>query len=201
MLGPNCVQPKRDVVGERVGKQKGLLRHETDRTAQHRQRHVPHVDAVDEHGAGGRIVQTCKQADERGLAGSGDADEGDGLAGFDPRGDMIEHRRRAVAEYQVAKFDLAANLTTIQRRARGARRENLVAVCDCRLGVEHFEHPLPRRHAALQHVGHPPERDHRPTQHRQIRVERDELSERDSSANHLTAADPQDDERAEPEQE
>ena len=83
-------------------------------------------------------------------------------------------------------------------RAR-VRRPIASAIAGSR--VEHLEHPLPRRHAALQHVRHPAERDHRPAEHRQVGVERDELAERDAAADHLAAAEPEHEQRAEAEEE
>jgi hypothetical protein len=51
-------------------------------------------------------------------------------------------------------------------------------------GVEHLEHPLPRRHAALQQVRHPAEGDHRPGEHHQVGVERHQFADGDASGHH-----------------
>ena len=74
-------------------------------------------------------------------------------------------------------------------------------VDDGRRRVEHFQHPAPRRRAALQQVGDPAERDHRPAEHRQVGVEGDELAEGEPAGDHLAAAQPQHHERAQAEEE
>ncbi len=58
---------KRDVVGERVGKQERLLRHEADHAAQLGQRDVADIPSVDEHGASRRVLQTRQQVHQRRL--------------------------------------------------------------------------------------------------------------------------------------
>ena len=75
------------------------------------------------------------------------------------------------------------------------------AVDDGRRRVEHFEHPAPRRRAALQQVGDPAERDHRPAEHREVGVEGDELADREPAGDDLAAAQPQHHERAHAEEE
>ena len=129
-------------------------------------------------------------------------------AGRDRRGHVVQDRRVAVREHEIAEFDRATDHCGL-RGIRGLRIDLRIAVSRASAirsaiagsDVEHLEHPLPRRHAALQHVGHPAERNHRPAQHRQIRVERDELADRDPALDHLAAAQPDDDERAEAEEE
>ena len=59
-----------------------LLRHDADRAAQRRQRHLAHVHAVDEHRARRRIVQPREQRQQRRLARSGAADDANGLPGL-----------------------------------------------------------------------------------------------------------------------
>ena len=104
------IEAERDVVGQRVGEEERLLRHEADRAAEDRERDVAHVDAVDEDGAARRIVQPREQADERRLAGAGRADERDGLPRLDAQRDVIEHERR--------------------RRTRNARSRNSIVAAD-----------------------------------------------------------------------
>ena len=164
------VQAERDVVGQRVGEQERLLRHEADGAAQDAEREVAHVDAVDEHRARRRIVQPREQDDQRRLARAGDADERDRLPGLDRRRHVVEDRRAVVGEHEIAELDLAADGADPAEAGRSTWTRlgdrSAVRFCrsrrDRRLRLQHLEHPLPRRHAALQHVRHPAERDHRP---------------------------------------
>ena len=99
-----------------------------------------------------------------------------------------------IGEDQVADLDGAG-------QRHGAAGVGHVPVADVRDGVEHLQHPLPRRHAPLQDVGDPSERDHRPAEHHEVGVERDELAERDLPANDVAAAEPEHQQRAEAEEE
>ena len=188
-------QTRSNVLGDGVREQKRLLRHEADGAAQRRQRDLAHVDAVDEDRPGRRLMQSRQQGDQRGLARSGGPDECDGLSGLDANRHVFEHRpvRSRIGERQVARFDRAG-----ERRRSPCRRH--VGIADVGGRIHDFQHPLPRRHAALQHVRDPAERDHRPAQHHEIRVERHELAERDAAADHLAAAHPQHEQRAETEE-
>ena len=56
-----------------------------------RMRYFAHVDAVDQHASGGRVVEARNQADERRLAGAGEADERDHLAGLRREVDVVQH--------------------------------------------------------------------------------------------------------------
>ena len=84
----------------------------------------------------------------------------------------------------MAQFHRAMDVT----RAEAGRG---VGVVDRRCGVEHLEHPLPRRGTALQQVGHPAERDHRPGQHHQVGVEGHQLAHGHTPGDHVAAAQPQ----------
>ncbi len=114
--------------------------------------------------------------------------------GVDAHGDPVEHGALPVREGQVPELDLAADIG--QRHQPVARR-----ILDLRRVLQHLEHALPRREAALHHVRHPAERDHRPRQHRQVGVERDEPADRDPAADHLAAPQPQHQQRAQAEEE
>ena len=83
---------------------------------------------------------------------------------------------------------------------RHVERHRRCRVRDGRRHVEQFEHALPRRGAALQHVGDPAKGDHRPRQHHQIRVERDQLTDRDATGNHLATPQPEHQQRTQAEQ-
>ncbi len=62
------IEPEGNVVGQRVREQERLLRHEADGAAEHGERHLAHVDAVDEHAARRRIVKAREQRNQRRLA-------------------------------------------------------------------------------------------------------------------------------------
>ena len=113
--------------------------------------------------------------------------------GRDRRRDAVQHRPAVVGERQVAELDGA-------REAAGRSGVRLrVGVRDGRLGVHHGEHPLPGGHPPLDHVGDPAEGDHRPRHHHEVRVEGDELAERDALVDDLAAAEPQHEQRAQAE--
>ncbi len=95
----------------------------------------------------------------------------------------------------MADVDGAANLRPL------ARRLDVWRIADRGRLVEDVQHPLPGRHPALQQIGDPAERDHRPTQHRQIRVEGDELADRDAMQDHIASAEPEHDQRRKAEEE
>ena len=203
------VQAERDVVGERVGEQERLLRHEADRAAQRRERDVADVDAVDEHRAGRRIVQPREQGDQRRLARAGDADERDGLPRLDPRGHVVEHRRAAVGEDEIAEFDLAADADDrasretadasagVARVAASADRDLQSPARVSRTSSIRFHDAMPRCSMLVTQ----PNAIIGQLEHRQIRVERDELADRDAPADDFAAAQPEDEQRAEPEEE
>ena len=98
-----------------------------------------------------------------------------------------------ITKHHVTKID-----TALDDQAPARFRHTLVI--DVRLDVENLEHALPRRHAALKDVRHPPKSNHRPAQHHQVGVERDELAESDPAADNGAAALPQNEQRAEPEE-
>jgi hypothetical protein len=56
---------------------------EPDGSPQHAERDVEDIDAVDEDRAAGWIVEARQQADESGLARTGDANQRNGLTGLD----------------------------------------------------------------------------------------------------------------------
>ena len=97
---------------------------------------------------------------------------------------VVEHRRARCRDTRTS----GRGSRCAPRMSSAPARGRDTGVVDVRDRVEHLEHPLPRRHAALQDVGDPAERDHRPAQHHQVGVEGDELAERDPAADDLAAA-------------
>ena len=88
------VRPRqRDIVSHRGGEQEGLLRHPADRRAQRvhlvfLQRHAVPADA-----AGRQRVLAQQQAQQRGLAAAGGADDAQGLAASQAQLDRAQRRR------------------------------------------------------------------------------------------------------------
>ena len=102
----------------RRGEQERVVGDDGDLGAQRGGVDVAHVDAVDEHRAGGHVVEPRHELHERRLARAGRADERDGRAGGDVERDVVDGgaRRAVVAQRRVAELDAAA-----ARRAAGRR--------------------------------------------------------------------------------
>ena len=140
---------------------------------------------------GGGSCKPGKQRDQRRLAGAGDADQRHRLARPQslPKRDQNRRCRRTRRPGREIRSLHGLRDRSNAEPAELAENEWLCGLCELcgplsRIGgyaIQHFQHPLPRRHAALEHVGDPAERNHRPAQHRQVRVERDELADRDPS--------------------
>ena len=71
-----------DVLADGAVKQPGVLQHHGKLAAQCRAVPVAHIDALDTQRAAVHVVEALQQLNERGLAGAGGADDGDGLAGL-----------------------------------------------------------------------------------------------------------------------
>ena len=84
------------------------------------------VDAVDQDAAALDVVEAQQQADDRGLAGPGGADDADALAGRDLERDVAEDpvARRCVGEPHVLEDDVAARAG--RPRAAAAAGEAIV---------------------------------------------------------------------------
>ena len=144
--------------------------------------------AVDQHLAALHIVEARDEADERGLARAGRADEGDALARRDLERDALEHPLAGiVGEPDVAELDLAAHLLQ-RRRCFGIFQGDWL--------VQHAEDALGTGHRRLQdgvlvgQVAHRQEEAVDVLQEGHQRAERQRLRDRQ----HLAAADA-DDER------
>ena len=87
------------------------------------------------------------QVDERGLAGAGRADDGDGLAGLGDERQVLDQRVvRVVRERDVVELDPTAGVGVVGRHG---------VVVGLLLGrVEQLEDPLGRGDARLEHVDH-----------------------------------------------
>ena len=104
-----------EVAGDRAGEQVRLLRHEPDAAPQRVGVEVADVDTVDQHRARGGVEQAGDQAEQRGLAGTGAADDRGDLTRLGEQRDVGQHRRlgAGVVEADVAQLERAGG-----RRAR-----------------------------------------------------------------------------------
>ena len=101
---------KADIATDGVGEQEGVLRHDAHLRAQGGQRPVACVDAVDEHMAHSWVVEAGDEADERGLAGTGLAEDAEFGAGRHGEVEVFEDRGFRVVregETDVGKADVA----------------------------------------------------------------------------------------------
>jgi hypothetical protein len=71
-----------DVGRDGVGEEKALLENQADVAAQVVEVELAHVDAVEQHAAGGRVEEARDQAHQHALARAGRAEDGHALAGF-----------------------------------------------------------------------------------------------------------------------
>ena len=136
--------------------------------------------AVDEYLTFGSVVEPRDEADERGFAAAGLADEGDGLARFDRQIDIVQNGFAVVGKIQVAKFDLALDRRLLDRFG---------CIADRRLGLEYRVESLERRRAALIEIDDIPESDQIPDHPLQIEYERCKIARRDLAANRHRNAD------------
>ena len=70
--------------------------------------------AVDQNCAGGRVVDAGDQADQRGLARAGGADDGQAAAGGDAQVQVVQDLFAFVAEVQIAEFDFAGDVAGLR---------------------------------------------------------------------------------------
>src|SRR5699024_10143709 len=69
---------------------------------------IPGVEAVEDDGAAGDLVEAHHEVDQGGLAGSGRADDRDRMAGVGSEGHLLDERSlRGVAEADLGEFDLS----------------------------------------------------------------------------------------------
>ena len=141
--------PISDVVPDRDREQERLVEHDADVGPQALDRHVPHVVAVDPHGAARDVVGPGEQARHRRLAGAGAADEGNGLAGVEMQVETRQHERPVLArvgEVDVVEGDIAGAVHEVDGAGPvddlGALVEDLVDARGrgCRTLAHHDEH-------------------------------------------------------------
>src|SRR6266540_991875 len=115
------------VGGHRAREQVGPLRHQVDRRRQRLGVELAHVDAVDQHAAGGRVEQPWDQVEQGGLAAAGAADHGGHLARSGDQVHAAQHGllRAGVVELDPAQLQQAARPFE-SHRVRGGTTLELV---------------------------------------------------------------------------
>ena len=88
--------PEPQVARDRAAEQERRLRNEPDRAPQLFERLVAHVDAVDEHGAAGRVEEPRDEVEQRGLAAAGAADDRARLARLRARSERSSSTGRSL---------------------------------------------------------------------------------------------------------
>src|SRR5712664_2705800 len=133
-----------------AGEEEGVLKNDAEQAAQVLEIDFADVDAVEQDLAALNVIEAKKERDERGFAGAGVADDGEGLAGLDAERDITENpiifagiRDGAIAEPNIAEFDFAAGI--FYANGVGLRR-NVGGL------VEELENALGGGHGGLQDV-------------------------------------------------
>ena len=80
-----------NVFGDCSGEEERVLKNNGEVAAERGEILLAQVDAVEENGACGHIVEAHHQAGQGGFAGAGMAHDGDGLAGLDGEGDIFQN--------------------------------------------------------------------------------------------------------------
>ena len=115
-------------------------------------RQLAQVNAADPNAAGLHVVEPVEQLHERALAGAGAAQNGEGLALPDGKGEVVQDLLPLVAEADMVKLDVAGG------KGLRVRRVGLL------LGVQDVAHAV-HGHAGLAHLRqHAAQRTHRPRQ-------------------------------------
>ena len=115
-----------DVGGNGVGKERDILRHESNALAQHVKIGLAHIDPVDHHAPRLGIEEPQQHGKQRRLAGTGRADDGDRLARRHAQGELVERmgvRPGGIGEGHGLERDLT--LGRDRQRLRIVRRADL----------------------------------------------------------------------------
>src|SRR6185295_11552813 len=164
-------------------------RNDTHRTAQRGERQRTDVATVDSYGSRADVEEPRQQADERGLARPGAADDRHRRARGDVHPYLVQHLTALaprIPETHAVELDLAP----LERRVgRGAARSD-----DLGLRAEDVLESHHRRAAALQDREHPAECHRRPCEQMKVGDEGDEVADADPVAYDEPAAEPENDE-------
>ena len=159
------------VLGDGAGEQHGVLEQDADLVAQPVERAVARVAAVDEHLAGGRVVEARDQRADRRLARARRPDDRHARPRREAQRDALEHRPVGlVLEGHVAQLDLARR--TALGVAAGPVLEHLV-------GAEHLGDALGPGHVARHARGLLGEVGQRPVQAPRVLRDHDEVADAD----------------------
>ena len=105
-----------------------ILRHKADVVTKGADCHIPDVDAIDVDGSACHVIETRKQVGNGRLAGTGWADDGDGLSGF---GDEIQIR-----QYRIVFFVGKSHMTRFDTALCDFDRLGTVFILDFRLFIK-----------------------------------------------------------------
>ena len=97
--------PPEEIRADRSPEENRMLGNDADGLPQGGQAVFPDIPAAELYGAGGNVVKAGDQADQRGFAAAGTADDPDGLPGRGGEGNMLKARvaGRAVADRYILK--------------------------------------------------------------------------------------------------
>ncbi len=121
-----------------------LLRHHTYQVGDRRQIEVPQIDVVDSHRSRSRVVQTCGQVSESGLARTRGADKRQGSAGRDREVDVVEGLAVGswIREVDVVEPKFAGHLGAVEAL-------RLFRIRDVDRQIQVLEHATEQCHRAL----------------------------------------------------
>ena len=149
---------------------------------------MPDVDAVDQYAARRRVIEPRDQADERRLAGAGQADQGHHLAGSCIEGDVVENLGAVrVGEADTLEPDVAFHGVGVDRSGR---------VDGFRDHREHRAHAPGAGNRTLKLAGRVRDRRERPVHRAQIGDDDEQVANRHLALQHVHAADRQHERRA-----
>ena len=168
-----------DVLGDRGREQKRVLGDDADVAAQVGQAHVAHVVAVDQHAAGGGVVEARHQVGERRLAAAGVAHQRDRAAGRHLEIDVFEHGPVDIRKRDALEAHLAGHA------GQGRRVGALDHLDGC---VQDLVDAGPRGDGALRQAGQPADHLGRVDQQHEVAVERHEAPQAEAAVDDLATA-------------
>ena len=104
-----------DVLGNRAKEKEGFLQHQADVLAVFGNRQRADINAVEQNRSLGDIVEAADEVDHRALARTTVANEADHFSRFNVDADVACDAARAVAEADVAQFDVAGDFFQMYR--------------------------------------------------------------------------------------
>src|SRR4029077_18387653 len=98
---------KRDICGDGGAEKKALLKNEADVPPGRIELQFADIDSVDQDTPRGRIIESGNQTEQRCLAGTGRADDGDALPGLYLEVDVLQHGIASVIKPNALECDPA----------------------------------------------------------------------------------------------